>query len=158
MKSVHIRSYFWYFHIRTEYREILYPSVSSQNARKYGPEITRYLDTFHVVIDLLFSWRKAFRLLEVYTLCKTFPVLPCNRLANAVCWKANSKNTKSICWMCSMSTLQIPARRSKRKGLYVESAICHSPRHWFSFLLYASTFEKTHFDHFCYSDHFLCIC
>ena len=37
VKSVQIRSYFW----------SVFPS---SNARKYGPEITRYLETFHEVI------------------------------------------------------------------------------------------------------------
>ena len=39
VKSVQIRSYFW--------------SVFSTNTRKYGPEKTPYLDTFHAVINIL---------------------------------------------------------------------------------------------------------
>ena len=48
-KIVQISSYFWsvFSRIRTEYG-----SVFSQNAAKYGPEITTYLDTFHAVSKL----------------------------------------------------------------------------------------------------------
>ena len=51
VKSVQIRSFFWFVfsRIRTEYGEILYLSVFSQNAGKYGPEKTLYLDNFHAV-------------------------------------------------------------------------------------------------------------
>ena len=48
-KIVQISRYFWsvFSRIRTEYG-----SVFSQNAGKYGPEITLYLDTFHAVSKL----------------------------------------------------------------------------------------------------------
>ena len=50
LKSVQIRSYFWsvFSRIQTEYGVIF-----SQNAGKYGPEITPYLDTFHAVLNIL---------------------------------------------------------------------------------------------------------
>ena len=50
VKCVQIRSFFWsvFSRIWTEYGEILYLSVFSPNAGKYGPEKT-YLDTFHTV-------------------------------------------------------------------------------------------------------------
>ena len=50
MKSVQIRSYFWYVFsfIRIEYGDLFNPSTG-----KYGPEITPYLDTFHAVILIL---------------------------------------------------------------------------------------------------------
>ena len=54
MKSVQIRSNFWsvFFHIRIEYGvDTSYISVFSPNARKYGPEITPYLETFHTVTN-----------------------------------------------------------------------------------------------------------
>ena len=46
MKCVQIRSVFWsvFSHIRTEYGEIL---------RKYGPEKTPFLDTFHAVLMII---------------------------------------------------------------------------------------------------------
>ena len=47
MKSVQIRCYFWSVFpcIRTEYGDLFSP-----NTGKYGPEVTRYLDTFHAVL------------------------------------------------------------------------------------------------------------
>ena len=50
VKSVQMWSYFWsvFSCIRTKYRD-LQISVFSPNAGNYGPEITPYSDTFHVV-------------------------------------------------------------------------------------------------------------
>ena len=46
MRYVQIRRFVWsiFSRIRTEYKEI-----SPPDARKYGPEETPYLDTFHAV-------------------------------------------------------------------------------------------------------------
>ena len=50
-KCVQVWSFFWsvFSHIRTEYGE-----MRSPNARKYGPEKTPYLDTFHTVYTTFF--------------------------------------------------------------------------------------------------------
>ena len=40
-------------------RDSPYLSVFSPNTGKYGPEITPYFDTFHVVIRKLKDWKKA---------------------------------------------------------------------------------------------------
>ena len=52
MKSVQIRSFFWFVfsRIRTEYGDLLRKSVFSLNTGKCRPEKTLYLDTFHAVL------------------------------------------------------------------------------------------------------------
>ena len=51
VKNVQIRSFFWsiFSRIRTEYGDLLHKFPYA--VRKYGPEKTPYLDTFHRVND-----------------------------------------------------------------------------------------------------------
>ena len=70
LKSVQIRSNFWFVFSPNEakngpeitpYLDTFHLSVFSPNARKYGPEITSYLDTFHAVgmspdAKIMHSW------------------------------------------------------------------------------------------------------
>ena len=64
MKSVQIQSYFWsvFSCIRTEYGDL---PLLSLNIGKHGPEITPYLDTFHVVFFI--QDFKSFQVCNVYS-------------------------------------------------------------------------------------------